>query len=285
MNWEETIIAIRKREDLQALVHQSYIHEDLELNVRNFAVSEEFKATLNLLKHYAPEATSILDVGSGNGITAINFALKGYQVTAVEPDESDTVGAGAINILKAKYKLDNIEVHQSLAEEIKFEDNTFDVVYIRQAMHHAKDLNAFIKECVRVLKPKGLLLSIRDHVIFNHQDKTWFLDSHPLHQFYGGENAFTPRAYKTAIELAGATVVKELKYYDSIINYFPLSEADCQAKKAMEIEQQQQRLKNKIGILYKLPFVWYFYTLISGFTPLDEKKIPGRMYSYIALKT
>ncbi|PHQ58442.1 MAG: SAM-dependent methyltransferase, partial [Sulfurimonas sp.] len=101
--------------------------------------------------------------------------------------------------------MSNLEIFESFAEDIKFDSNSFDVVYVRQAMHHANDLNKFIGECGRVVKNGGLLLTIRDHVIFDAKDKEWFLESHPLHKFYGGENAYKPEEYESAMENASMT--------------------------------------------------------------------------------
>src|SRR5947209_473204 len=82
--------------------------------------------------------------------------------------------------------MDDITVHQSFAEDIGFGDEIFDIVYVRQAMHHAYDLEIFVKECARVLKKGGLFITIRDHVIRDEKDKAWFLEMHPLQKFYGG---------------------------------------------------------------------------------------------------
>lgn len=284
MTWEETIKHIRTQPEFAELVDKAYFSADLEKNISNFEKSEEFLATLKIIEEYAPNAKSILDIGSGNGISAINFAKVGYNVVALEPDPSKTVGAGAINIVKDTLKLDNIDVVESYAEDMGFNETIFDVVYVRQAVHHANDLNSFIKQCVHVLKPNGLLLTVRDHVVFNKEDKMWFLESHPLHKFYGGENAFSPSEYRNAIKVAGAELVKELKYYDNIINYFPLSKKDVLLQESNMISGEKKRLKNKLGVLYKVPFVWSFYKLFRGFNALDETKVPGRMYSYIALK-
>jgi ubiquinone/menaquinone biosynthesis C-methylase UbiE len=284
MTWEETIIKIRKEDDYKILVEQAYLDENLELNVQRFSKSKEFEETLMIIKSYQPNTSSILDIGCGNGISAINLALKGYNVTAVEPDKSKTVGAGAIKELKEVYKLKNIDVFEAYAEEINFKSNSFDIVYIRQAMHHANDLEKFVKECVRVLKPNGLLLTIRDHVIYNDADKKWFLKMHPLHKFYGGENAFTRKEYINAIENAGAKVLKEYKYYDSIINYFPKTTEEFEFEKKEGVIKQKKILKSKIGIISSLPFVWDFYKLVTGYKPLNEKIVPGRMYSYLARK-
>jgi ubiquinone/menaquinone biosynthesis C-methylase UbiE len=284
MTWEETIQYIRTQPEYEELVRDAYFDADLELNISHFKNSLEFQETLSIIDTYSPNAKFILDIGCGNGISTINFAQKGYQVTAVEPDSSLTVGAGAIRILKNKLGLTNIEIFEDFAENIQFEDNSFDLVYVRQAMHHANHLNNFIKECVRVLKPGGILLTVRDHVIFDEADKQWFLNSHPLQKFYGGENAFTPKEYKTAFKKAGVKIIKELKYYDSVINYFPTTEAEVKKQEQKKINKQKEKLQNKINILAKIPLTWWLYKRISGFVPLDEKVVPGRMYSYITRK-
>ena len=284
MTWEETIEYIRTLPEYKELVEKAYFDADLELNVCRFKNSFEFKETEAIIKTYAPRAKTILDVGCGNGISTICFAQKGYRVTAVEPDPSVTVGAGAINILKSKFQLDNIDVFQDFAENIKFKNDSFDIIYIRQAMHHANHLNNFVKECVRVLKPGGILLTVRDHVILDEADKQWFLKSHPLQKFYGGENAFTSSEYKEAFKKAGTTIIKELKYYDSVINYFPTTEAEVKKQEQKKIKKQKEKLQNKINILAKIPLTWWLYKRISGFVPMDEKAVPGRMYSYITQK-
>ena len=78
-------------------------------------------------------------------------------------------------------------------------------------MHHAQDLNKFIKESARVLKRGGHLFTIRDHVIFNESDKEWFFQNHPLHKFYGGENAYTAEEYRNAFQQAGLVIFKRIQ--------------------------------------------------------------------------
>ena len=284
MTWEETIQYIRTLPEYEDLVEKAYFEEDLLLNVERFGESEEFKKTLEIIKREQPQGKKILDVGSGNGMSAINFALKGFGVIALEPDTSKTIGAGAIRKLKEELSLETIEIIEDFAENIKFNDATFDIVYVRQAMHHANNLNKFIAECVRVLKSGGILLTIRDHVVYDEKDKLWFLENHPLHKFYGGENAYTRQEYVNAIEKAGATILKELKHFDSVINYFPITERELEATRLNNIANKKISLKNKLGIISNLPFIWHMYTIIGNYIPLDEKIVPGRMYSYIAQK-
>lgn len=285
MTWHETIQYIRKKPEYKELVSSAYFDADLPKNVESFGSSEEFLETLSLLRETVPEAQTIVDIGSGNGIAAVNFALNGYNVIAVEPDDSDTVGCGAIQFLKEHYKLHNIQVVMSTAEDLVIPDATADIVYVRQAMHHAHDLKRFLLSCARVLKPGGALLTVRDHVVFNPRDKAWFLKNHPLQRFYGGENAFSPAEYKQAMEGAGLSVVKELRHFDSVINYFPSSKNDIKFHKENLEQQLSQKLRSKLGSLSRLPFLMSLYKFKNRKSfLLEEKNIPGRMYSYLCVK-
>lgn len=286
MNWHETIEQIRQDAQYADLVRLAYFDADLKLNVERFGRSEEFAETLELVKQHAPAATTILDIGAGNGISSVNFALNGYAVTAVEPDPSNTVGANAIRLLKQELSLARLSVHEQYAEKIGFEPNSFDIVYVRQAMHHAYNLKAFLAECARVLKPGGILLTIRDHVVFDAADKAWFLEAHPLHKFYGGENAFTATEYKEAMREAGLQIIKELTYYDSIINYFPLSKEEKQTLDAARERLLKSEFKRKLGPLSRFPILMDWYRRKNSFAGslLNEKEMPGRMYSYICKK-
>lgn len=286
MTWEETIKYIRTQPEYQYLVEKAYFEEDLPLNVERFKASEEFIETLQLIKKYQPQGKKLLDIGCGNGISSIAFALNNYQVTAVEPDPSQTIGAGAIRQLVKHYNLSNVQVHEAFAEEIQFPPASFDIVYIRQAMHHAHDLDKFIGECGRVLKKGGLLITVRDHVVFNEKDKAWFLETHPLQKFYGGENAFSPQEYKNAMQKAGLGIVSELKFYDSVINFFP---ATTRQIKEQVFVERKAIFKRKTGILSYLPWGFSLFNLyldkkVGNSGTLDDSLVPGRMYSYLAIK-
>ena len=102
MTWEEIIIKIRQLPEYSELVHQCYLSDDLKNNVDRFKNSEEFCETLKIITRFAPTATIIADIGSGNGISAAAFSFHNYSVIAVEPNKSNTVGSEAILWLKEK---------------------------------------------------------------------------------------------------------------------------------------------------------------------------------------
>lgn len=290
MTWEEVIIQIRKDPTYKELVEFAYFEENLPLNIDRFRVSEEYLETLNLIQEYnvAGSQLSLADIGAGNGVAAVSFALDGFQVTAIEPDPSTTIGAGAIKILKEQYQLNNLNVMEAWGEEIPLESELFDVIYIRQATHHAAHLNNFIKEAARLLKPGGLLLTTRDHVIYSEKDKAWFLNSHPLHKFYGGENAFTEREYRNAILAAGLELRKSFKHFESVINYYPMLRSAYINRTEERSRLLKQSLKNKLPDLFSRNLL--IQKLYSIFVNarigkvFDEKKVPGRMITFFAIK-
>ena len=262
MTWEEIIIEIRKDTNYKDLVNYAYFDEDLVLNVERFIKREEWFETKKLLvaKNALHKGMMVLDIGAGNGISTIAFALEGLNVTAIEPDNSITIGANAIRDLAKKYKLENnINVIESFGEKMPLSSESFDIVYIRQTMHHAENLGLFLKEVSRVLKPGGILLTVRDHVVNDEKQKNEFLNQHPLHKYYGGENAFSLKEYIDSIELAGLNVIKILGPLDSPINYYPL-------------ESKLPKL------LFSLKLA--FLKVVKN----NFKHRAGRLYSFLAIK-
>ncbi len=288
MTWEEIIIQIRTQPEFKELVEQAYFEADLPLNIDRFKNSEEYAATKAVMQRYAGKGVlSIADIGSGNGISAVSFALDGHAVTAIEPDTSNTIGSGAIRMLKDHYQLDQLTVLDSFGENLPLNDNSFDVVYIRQAMHHAANLQQFVAEAARILKPGGLLLTVRDHVVYDAKDKAWFLETHALHKFYGGENAFTRKEYQEAIVAAGLSVKEVLAHYDSVINYAPMTQQEFEEKQAAFKAKVGEGLRKKVGPLANIGWIkekHYERTTAKYGGFFDETKVPGRLYTFIAIK-
>ncbi|MDJ1471638.1 class I SAM-dependent methyltransferase [Xanthocytophaga flava] len=287
MTWEETIQYIRTQPEYKELVEKAYLEEDLNLNLTRFRQSEEFIETLRLLREYAPQGKKILDVGAGNGISSIAFALEGYEVMVIEPDQSETVGAGAIRKLAKHHSLANVEVHTVYGEGIPFNSESFDIVYARQMMHHAHNLDQFTAEVYRVLKLQGIFMTVRDHVTNTPAEKEAFLQAHPLQKFYNGENAFSLSEYTTSFKKAGFKIVKILTHFDSVINYFPMTQNEF---KEHQLKFKREKIKafvKKLGIWSKLPLLvkaYSKYIYRKNIIPFDEQQIPGRLYSFLSKK-
>jgi ubiquinone/menaquinone biosynthesis C-methylase UbiE len=271
MNWHETIEYIRQDPAYKELVREAYFSSDLKSNIESFRNSAEFRETFELIKSLnSKNNLSILDIGAGNGISSVALALEGMNVVALEPDPSDSIGAGAIEKMKLEYQLDNLKIIICFGEDMPFDDESFDIVYARQTMHHASNLEKFTKSIYRVLKPNGILITTRDHVITNNDDKELFLKKHPLQKFYGGENAYTLQEYKHALISAGLKLYKILGPTDSIINYSPWSK-----------DRLAILLKNKFG---KWAVNSFLLNVGWSFILYRQNKLPGRLYSFISTK-
>jgi SAM-dependent methyltransferase len=217
--WEEAVEWLKAQPDQLELVRDCYFDDPLLDAADRYYASDEWKAVRGLA---GPTRGRALDVGAGRGISSYALARDGWQVTALEPDASSVVGAGAIRQL-AKTSGLPIEVVEEWGESLPFPDKTFDLVYGRQVLHHARDLSALCAEMARVLKPGGTFVATREHVIFRDADLEVFLARHPLHKIYGGENAYRLREYKDSIARAGIRLTQVLNPWASPVNLHPRS--------------------------------------------------------------
>lgn len=95
----------------------------------------------------------VLDLGCGGGHVAFNVAPHVREVVAYDlsPEMLDVVARAA-----SERGLANLATRQGVAERLPFEDRSFDVVLSRFSAHHWRDLDAALREVVRVLKPGGM---------------------------------------------------------------------------------------------------------------------------------
>jgi SAM-dependent methyltransferase len=187
------------------------------------------------------------------------------------------VGAQAIHGLAAASGLP-IEVTQEFSERLPFADAQFDVVFARAVLHHTSDLPAACREFLRVLKPGGRLLAVREHVISRPEDLPAFLDLHPLHKLYGGENAFLLTQYAAAIRAAGFRLDAVLAPFESAINYAPYTKASLRTELVARISRRIPGAKQLVAGLLGLPPLWAVARRVLE--RVDHR--PGRLYSFIA---
>ncbi len=274
MSWEQAVSWLRSQPNQVALTEACYYDDPIEKAAARFVASEEFQDVLKLAS--LKPNSNVLDFGAGRGIASFGFASLGHTVTALEPDPSNLVGRGAIRELCQQT---GVQIHLSAAsaESIDSADNQYDLAYCRAALHHASSLADLCREIYRVLKPGGMLLATREHVLSQESDLQTFLHRHALHHLYGGEMAYTLASYRNAIENAGLKLVKILGPRQSIINAFPSSSESIQ-------QESRTYLRAKLGfigsLIYRLPTASKATTYW-----LDHRdNQPGRHYSFMAIK-
>jgi SAM-dependent methyltransferase len=273
--WEDAVIWLRERPDSRDLVRDAYYDDPLESAARRYWKSEEWRAVRTLIGERTGKA---LDIGAGRGIASYALARDGFEVTALEPDPSDIVGAGAIRALIAETGL-GISAVQDFSETLPFAHASFDLVFARAVLHHMSDLEAALREFARVLKPGGLFIGIREHVISRDQDLDAFFDIHPLHHRYGGEKAFRLPIYLAAIKASGLKLTHVLRPLRSAINYAPYGRTELHR----EIAARFARVPGMAPVMRAalgLPLVGP--ALLAVAERFDHR--PGRLYSFVAVR-
>jgi SAM-dependent methyltransferase len=95
----------------------------------------------------------VLDLGCGAG--HVSFAVAPHVGEVVACDLSaemlDTVARAA-----TERGLSNVRTERGVAEELPFEDASFDLVLSRYSAHHWRDFDTGLREATRVLKPGGV---------------------------------------------------------------------------------------------------------------------------------
>ena len=273
--WENAVIWLRGQPDQRQLVLDAFYDDPLIAAAKRYFDSDEWQSVSQILHGRTGRA---LDVGAGRGIASYALARNGFAVTALEPDPSAIVGAGAIRTLAAEAVLP-INVIEEFSERLPFADGVFDVVFARAVLHHTRDLELACSEMYRVLRPGGILVAAREHVISKEADLERFLDGHPLHHLYGGEHAFLLERYTGALKGAGFGPIDVLAPLQSPINLFPYT---MDTLRDAIIDRVSQTIPAVSVWRWALGSNWIFESLLSVAGRFDTR--PGRLYSFVGHK-
>lgn len=144
----------------------------------------------------------LLDVATGGGHTANAFAPLVKKVTAV--DLTAEMLAAAENFIKENGH-QNVEFVQGDAEHLPFTDELFDIVTCRIAPHHFPNVDLFIKEVYRVLKPGGQFL-LDDNVVPESKEYDQFYNTIEKKRDYSHFRAWKKSEWIQKLEESGLEV-------------------------------------------------------------------------------
>lgn len=272
--WEEAVKWLIEQSDQEQLVMDCYFDQPLQAAAERYWKSAEW----NAIRAFLPRKRGdVLDLGAGQGVSSFALAKDGWNVVALEPDDSNLVGTRAIQSLADDISL-SISVVQDTGESMPFSKESFDFVFGRQVLHHANNLRRLCSEVFRVLKPGGIFIAVRDHVISSRHDLPRFLEKHPLHKLYGGEHAFHPQEYLEALKYAGFVLKHVLRSFDSVINYAPYTEKSLR-------KEFDDRLSHYPGGKFLSTFLarkYAFHTFLKVLSFIDRR--PGRLFSFVSYR-
>lgn len=114
-----------------------------------------------LLKGTYDNCHKVLDAGCGGGRNLFYFLQNGFEVYGIDPNP-DAIEAvkGLSAVLAPGNTLQNFSV--AAAEDMPFEDGTFDLVICSAVLHFAQNhthFNSMLRSMWRVLKPGGYLFA------------------------------------------------------------------------------------------------------------------------------
>ncbi|MFC1480232.1 class I SAM-dependent methyltransferase [Candidatus Omnitrophota bacterium] len=109
-----------------------------------------------ILNKAGPLHGNILEIGSGKGNTAISLARAGYGLISVDNDE-EMVRIAALNLAYEKL-LPKVELYVMDAYSLEFKENSFNNIFIIEALHHMDDIDRIFSEVERVLSKEGKLI-------------------------------------------------------------------------------------------------------------------------------
>ena len=107
----------------------------------------------------ATRGLKVLEIGCGMGTDGAQFAKAGADYTGVDLTEA------AIELACKRFALSHLngEFRVSDAENLDFDDESFDLVYSHGVLHHTPDIAAAVSEIHRVLKPRGQAIVMLYH--------------------------------------------------------------------------------------------------------------------------
>jgi len=115
----------------------------------------------------------LLEIGCGLGTDLLQFARGGAAVTGVD------LTPASIDLVKKRFALEEIPVDARVAdaENLPFQDGSFDVVYSFGVLHHTPNTQKAIDEVYRVLKPGGRII-----IMLYHKDSIHVFLGAPLYK-------------------------------------------------------------------------------------------------------
>ncbi len=131
----------------------------------------------------------ILDMGCGEGVWTFEFSkyTNPKNVFASEYDPEQVQRFKSMS-LEERAGIPEENFLNCPGESLAFEDNTFDIVFHNEVLEHVQDDQKTINECLRVLKPDGLMIFFTPNTLWPFEQHGMFFRG----KYYWGNIPFLP---------------------------------------------------------------------------------------------
>lgn len=110
----------------------------------------EVERVVDLVLTGLEEPKTLLDIGTGSGLFAEQFAAKGIEVAGLDANP-EMIPAAQLFVPAAQFRIGG-------AEKLPFEDHSFDILFMGLLLHEVDDLGKALSESSRVVRRRLAIL-------------------------------------------------------------------------------------------------------------------------------
>lgn len=175
------------------------------------------------------EVDRVLDIATGSGqfIKILKDGLRDFhQIIGVDTSKK------ALKIAEQNFQNDKIRFQWMRAEDLEFEDCSFDIVSLSNSIHHLENYSKVFSEIKRVLKPDGMV--IFNEMFCDNQSQSQLSHVY-LHHFMAEIDRCVARFHNPTYKKQEIIdIVKDQGFH--IMEVFEYEEIDTGTKEEMEEE-------------------------------------------------
>lgn len=145
------IASYKRHKKAKYVMNPERLHPDFyQKDVVNYLLYEKHLFAYDYIKKFLFPGVKVLEIGCGDGYGANYINRKDIRFEAID------ISSEAVNIAKSKYK--NIKFKSFNGVDYNYPDNTFDLIISFQVIEHVNDVNLYLSQIKRILKPNGILV-------------------------------------------------------------------------------------------------------------------------------
>jgi len=156
------------------------------------AAEDVYWAVARAVDDLRPNATTILEIGSGLGYVTYALAQRGFAARGLD------VSGAAVDA--ARRRFGDLYVQGDLAAHAASRGGEYDVVLACEVIEHLEDPVGFVRSALALVKPGGRLVLTTPNRSLYDENVLWETEPPPVHFWW-----FTERGIQAVAERAGTT--------------------------------------------------------------------------------